>query len=321
MPTQNRVNGKRVTKVAQPASPSPASSATGAGNREDNRGKAFRSGPSRRPKLGQNFLADPGAAEKIVAALGNISQATVLEIGPGRGALTDLLAKQAGQLIGVELDRVLAAQLRMKYAGRSNVEIIEGDILSVDLGALLSSRRGVWGDPAPAPIRRVRVVGNIPYYITSDIVLRLLEYHPQIESIVILLQQEVAERLAAKPGNREYGLLSATTQLYAKVEKLFTLPPGAFVPPPKVHSTAVRLTMAPQGERLRVPEGEFVDFLKLSFAQKRKTLLNNLKSRYPEPILTRALSRAAVRRDVRAEALPLEKAAAIFRHLSEKELS
>ena len=136
--------------------------------------------------------------------------------------------------------------------------------------------------------------------------------------MVLMVQREVAERLAAKPGNSEYGLLSATAQLYSKIENLFTLPPGAFSPPPKVHSSVIRLTMAPQIDSLHVPEEDFIRFLKLSFGQKRKTLWNYLKTEYPQDSLRTALQEAGVKPAVRAEALPLEKKAAIFRALAAK---
>jgi 16S rRNA (adenine1518-N6/adenine1519-N6)-dimethyltransferase len=160
------------------------------------------------------------------------------------------------------------------------------------------------------------VVGNLPYYITSDILLRLFDYRKYFETLVLMVQREVGDRMAAKPGTRDYGLLSATTQLYTKVERLFTLPPGAFNPPPKVHSTVLRLTMAPQLAQLRVPEERFIHFLKLSFGQKRKTLWNNLKLEYDPATLKAALQQAGVKPNVRAEALPLEKSAALFRALS-----
>ena len=235
---------------------------------------------SRKPKLGQHFLASDQAALRIVEALGDISDATVLEIGPGRGAITDLLARTARRLIAVELDRVLSAQLRMKFNMQPNVEIIEGDILTIELDTVFgakpgSLRTGLSFAPDPA-----RVVGNLPYYITSDIVLRLLEYHRYFSTIVIMVQKEVAERLAALPGSRDYGLLSATAQLYGRVEQLFTLPPGAFAPAPKVHSSVIRITIKPRLQSLRVAEAEFIGFLKLCFGQKRKTLWNNLKTRY-----------------------------------------
>jgi len=210
---------------------------------------------------------------------------------------------------------LLSAQLRMKYAPRHNVEIIEGDILAMDLELVLRRRPGPLALMEPPDLQPAQVVGNIPYYITSEILLRLFEYHQAIETVVIMVQREVADRITAKAGNSDYGLLSATTQLYARAEKMFTLPPGAFSPPPKVHSSVVRLTMAPRFEELSVSPEEFVEFLKLSFGQKRKTLLNNLKSRYSAEAVTGALKRSGVRADARAESLPLEKAAAVFRTL------
>ena len=271
-----------------------------------------------RPRLGQHFLTGDANAARIVDALGNISQSTVLEIGPGRGVLTSLLARQTRRLIAIELDRVLAAQLRMKFALFPNVEIIEGDVLAIDFSTLFgpkpgSSRPGLVQTPEPVP-----VVGNLPYYITSDILLRLFEFRQCFSTIVIMVQKEVADRLAATPGSREYGLLSATAQLYARVERLFTLPPGAFSPPPKVHSSVVRLTLSPRIDSLRVDEEGFINFLKLSFGQKRKTLWNNLKTKYAPESLKQALQEAGVKPAMRAETLPLEKSAAIFRALASR---
>jgi 16S rRNA (adenine1518-N6/adenine1519-N6)-dimethyltransferase len=276
--------------------------------------------PQLKPKLGQHFLASDSYALQLVDVLGDVSQNTVVEIGPGRGVLTSLLAKRARRLIAVELDRVLAAQLRLRFGTFPNVEVIEADILSIDFDSLFGpkpglSRPGIEFKPAPA-----RVIGNLPYYITSDILLRLFDYSKYFETLVILVQREVADRIAAKPGSRDYGLLSATAQLHARVEKLFTLPPGAFSPPPKVHSTALRLTMAPRQHELgldgngQIADG-FIDFLKLSFGQKRKTLWNNLKSTYPEPRLRAALSQVRVKPAARAETLSLEESAALFRAL------
>lgn len=270
---------------------------------------------SKKPKLGQNFLVDRGAMQRIVEALGDITQATVMEIGPGKGALTDFLAVRAGRLIAIELDRVLSAQLRMRYARLPNVDVIEADILKTDIGTIVGKRPGPLRDLRPSEPIKARVVGNLPYYITSDILLALFEAHRNIECIVIMVQEEVAERLAAKPGGSEYGLLSATAQLYGKVEKLFSLPPGAFNPPPKVHSGVVRIRIEPQFEALQVDEEEFIEFLKLTFGQKRKTLLNNLRERYGVEPPKKALAAAKVKPDVRAEALSLEKMAGIYRTL------
>ncbi|HTC93868.1 MAG TPA: 16S rRNA (adenine(1518)-N(6)/adenine(1519)-N(6))-dimethyltransferase RsmA [Terriglobales bacterium] len=272
--------------------------------------------------VGQNFLNDPAAARKIVDALGNIRAATVIEVGPGRGVLTDLLARTAGRLIAIELDRVLAAQLRMKYSLQSNVEIIEGDVLTVDFANVIRRKPGPLLNQGPQAradetLARARIIGNLPYYITSDILLHLFRFHTYLETIVIMVQQEVAERIAAKPGSRDYGLLSATAQLYARVEKLFTLPPGAFSPAPKVHSTVLRMTVSPQLAALRVEEAPFIDFLKLIFAQKRKTLFNNLRDRYDNGAVREALQEAKIRPDVRAEALDLKKTAEVFRRLTQ----
>ena len=270
---------------------------------------------TRRPKLGQNFLADTRAAEKIVAALGEISQRVVIEIGPGKGALTSLLAGRAGHLIAIELDRVLGAQLRMKYANRSEVEIVEGDVLAMDFASLMRRERRTSGDIHPGANERAIVVGNLPYYITSPILTHLLRFHEVMTEIVIMVQKEVSERIAARPGSRDYGVLSATAQLYAKVEKLFVLPPGAFSPPPKVDSAVLRLRVQPQLADLKVSGEEFEDYLKLSFGQKRKTLANNLREKYDGETVKRALSAAGVKSDARAEAISLAKAAAVFRNL------
>ena len=280
--------------------------------------------PQHKPKLGQHFLASDSFAQQIVEALGDVSQNTVLEIGPGRGVLTSLLAKRVRRLIAVELDRVLAAQLRLRFGMFSNVEVIEADILSIDFDSLFGPKPGLRRPGIEFKPEPVKVIGNLPYFITSDILLRLFDYSKYFETVVVLVQREVADRIAAEPGSRDYGLLSATAQLYARVEKLFTLPPGAFSPPPKVHSTALRLTMAPRQRELgldvdssvlgSIKDG-FIAFLKLSFGQKRKTLWNNLKSNYPERHLRAALAQAGVKPAARAETLSLEESAALFRAL------
>jgi 16S rRNA (adenine1518-N6/adenine1519-N6)-dimethyltransferase len=276
--------------------------------------------PQIKPKLGQHFLTGPDWAAQIVDALGDLSQSTVLEIGPGRGILTSLLVPRARRVIAVEIDRVLAAQLRLKFGMARNVEILEADILAIDFDSLFGpkpglGRPGIELKPDPA-----KVIGNLPYNITSDILLRLFEYAKYFETVVIMVQREVADRIAAEPGGRDYGLLSATAQLHARVEKLFTLPPGAFSPPPKVHSTVLRLTIAPRQQELDVPGDGFIDFLRSSFAQKRKTLWNNLKTKYDEPRLKHALAAAHVKPSVRAETLSLEQSAAIYRQLRSPEL-
>jgi 16S rRNA (adenine1518-N6/adenine1519-N6)-dimethyltransferase len=256
-------------------------------------------------KLGQNFLVDPGAAAAIAGALGNVGDKTVLEIGPGKGVITGHLAGRARRLIAVELDASLAAALRERYRGTPSVEIVEGDILSVNLASLI------------APGETVEVIGNLPYYITSDILLYLFARHASITRAVVMMQREVADRVAASPGTRDYGLLSATAQLHARVERLLTLPPSAFSPPPEVHSTVLRLTMRPQWLELGVDPDGFVSFLKQCFAQKRKTLANNLRAAGYEPAqIMAALDRAKLDPQARAEAIPLVASATVYKNLS-----
>jgi len=273
----------------------------------------------KKSKLGQNFLADVGAAEQIVDALGDVSNSVVVEIGPGKGALTQVLARRVHRLIAVEVDRMLSTELRFKYRLQPQVEIIEADVLKLDFRTVLNRTIGPLNDLRPLKPSRARVVGNLPYYITSDILLRLFEFHEQFDVIVIMVQREVADRIAARPGTRDYGMLSATAQLYTKVENLFTLPPQAFLPPPKVHSSVLRMTVAPRFAELQIQPTEFIAFLKTAFAMKRKTLLNNLKKDYSEEIIRHSLKEAGVRADVRAEALPLEIMAQLFRKLAVKQ--
>ena len=270
---------------------------------------------TKKPKLGQNFLADASGALRIVEGLGDISEATVVEIGPGKAAITDLLARRAKRLIAIEIDKVLAAQLRLRYSRLEHVEILEADILAVELKTVLTQRIGPLRDLRPTKADKVRVIGNLPYYITSDILLRLFAAHEMIDCAVIMVQKEVADRIAAKPGTRDYGLLSATAQLYTRVEKLFTLPPGAFHPPPEVHSTVLRLQMEPRIEELQVDEKGFDAFLKRIFGQKRKTLFNNLRESYDAERSRAAMKAAGLKPDVRAEAVSLEKTAALYREL------
>ena len=268
--------------------------------------------PAKRPKLGQNFLVSPTAQAAIADALGDLAHRTVVEIGPGRGAITAILAARAQRLIAVELDRELAPRLREQFADR--VTILEQDILATHLGALRAP-----GD------EKLLVVGNLPYYITSDILLHLFAAHQHIERAVVMIQREVADRVAASPGTRDYGLLSATTQLYARVEKLFTLPPGAFSPPPQVHSTVLRLTMAPRFEELGLapapaeadPVAAFTAFLRIGFAQKRKMLARNLRTAgYDAERIETAFADCGIPVQARAEQVELPAMACLFRRLT-----
>jgi 16S rRNA (adenine1518-N6/adenine1519-N6)-dimethyltransferase len=268
-------------------------------------------------KLGQNFLRDQAAIRKIVDALGDVGKTLVVEIGPGEGVITKPLSECAGRVVAIELDRILAAKLRLHFARVPNVEILEANVLNVDFNGVIQGHlRGVTDRNPGAEVRRAKLIGNLPYYITSDILLRLFDQHRHFSEFVIMVQKEVADRLAADPGSRDYGLLTATAQLYCDIHSLFTLPPEAFAPPPKVHSTVLRLSVNPKCEQLglRGKESDFFAFLKLSFGQKRKTLANNLKPKYPRII--EEMKRLSLRPDARAEALSLQELAAVFTAVS-----
>jgi 16S rRNA (adenine1518-N6/adenine1519-N6)-dimethyltransferase len=259
----------------------------------------------KKPRLGQNFLVDADAGRRVVAALGNIAQDAVLEIGPGRGAITRLLARAAGNLILIEYDPALASALTTEFAAAPNLQVRHADILTLDLAALAQGQG-----------RKLAIIGNLPFYITSDILLHLVEHHAAIDRAVLMVQREVAERVAALPGTSDYGVLSATMQLYGTVELLFTLPPSAFAPPPEVHSSVFRFYVQPRFEELDIIPEEFIPFMRAGFAQKRKTWANNLRSAgYNAPAIAAALAAAGVDANVRAEAVDLPHMASVFRAL------
>jgi len=265
-------------------------------------------------RLGQNFLRDPQAVQRIVAALGDLSSRTVVEIGPGKGAITAALAAKAKRLIAIELDRELAWTLQERFSpekGHANVIICRQDVLEFDFAAAAAQETNAgFGQP-------LLVVGNLPYYITSPILLRLAANAAALERAILMVQREVADRVAAKPGSRDYGLLSVTLQLYGSVEPLFTLPPEAFSPPPEVHSTVFRWNFAPRFVELGVEEQPFIAFLKQVFAQKRKTLSNNLRAAgFDQEKIARAYEAAGLSAQVRAEAIAVEQLAGLWRTLA-----
>jgi 16S rRNA (adenine1518-N6/adenine1519-N6)-dimethyltransferase len=261
-----------------------------------------------KPKLGQNFLADPQAAGRIAAAFGDLAARTVVEIGPGRGAITGALAARAAHVLAVELDPELAAELRTRFAPE-RVTIIEQDVLDFDFAATASTAG-----------ERLCIAGNLPYYITSQILLKLAASHKALETAVLMVQREVTDRVTAQPGSREFGLLSVTMQMYGPVEPLFTLPPGAFSPPPEVYSTVFRWRFASRFAELGVEEKGFLRFARQAFAQKRKTLANNLRAAGIAPDATAAaMEKAQIDPRARAESLPLETMAALWRSLAERQ--
>ncbi len=257
-----------------------------------------------RSRLGQNFLHDAAAIQRIVAALGDCAHRLVVEIGPGRGAITRLLAARARQVLAIELDPVLAAQLRETFPPE-RVTVVPIDVLDFDFAAT-----------AAGAGERLIVVGNLPYYITSPILLKLAANAAALDSAVLMVQREVADRVVAAPGSRDYGLLSVTVQLHGPVQPLFTLPPAAFSPPPEVHSTVFRWRFEPRFQALGIEPEPFFVFLRQAFAQKRKTLANNLRAAgYPASQVQTALSIAAISPATRAEALSIETFADLWKSL------
>jgi len=226
---------------------------------------------ARRPPLGQHFLHDEGVLARIAAAVGVGPGDHVVEIGPGEGVLTRHLLATGARVTAIEVDPRLAPGLRETFSGEPRFELIHADVLKVDLAALVS------GGPAA-------LAGNLPYYITSPIVRRTLALGQAITRAVFLVQQEVAERICAGPGSRDYGYLSALCRLSSKPETLFRVRPGSFRPPPRVESAVIRLTPRPG----QPPEPELLEFLEAAFRQPRKTLLNNLSSLYPRELLARS---------------------------------
>jgi len=265
-----------------------------------------------KPKLGQNFLVDSEAIQRIAASIGDLTGRTVVEIGPGRGAITAALAARAARVLAVELDPLLAAGLHVEFLldASARVTVINEDALRFDFAAA-----------SAAAGERLLVVGNLPYGITSQILLKLAASHAALDRAVLMVQREVAERIVAPPGSRNYGLLSLTVQMYGPAQQLFTLPPEAFSPPPDVYSTVFRWRFAPRFEELGVEEATFLRFVRQCFAQKRKTLANNLRAAgvLPER-LAAALSQAAISPQARAEALSIESLAALWRCLEANRL-
>ena len=260
---------------------------------------------NKKPKLGQNFLVDENACLHIAEALGDASTRTVVEIGPGHGAITELLAARCRRLHCIEFDPALARELAFRFRNDTHVTVHHADILTTDLKTLL-------GDAAS-----LDVVGNLPYYITSDILLHLFGAAREgaLGRAVVMMQREVAERIAAGPGSSEYGALSAITQMHARVTNLFTLPPSAFSPPPDVYSTVLRMEFAPRFVESGVEFEGFNRFLRGSFAQKRKTLANNLRAAGYSPAELTAAWPEAIELQARSEAVGLEAMAELYRGL------
>jgi 16S rRNA (adenine1518-N6/adenine1519-N6)-dimethyltransferase len=259
-----------------------------------------------RPKLGQHFLRDRRFQRRIVATLTIQPNDLVCEIGAGRGAMTELLAARARQVVAIELDRDLALKLQQKFANKPGIEVLEADVLLTDLGTLCRRYQ----------VEQCYVFGNLPYYITSPILHHLLDSAEWIQGMGLVVQREVADRLIALPGSRHYGYLTVLTHLHTKPHLEFGIPPGAFSPLPKVDSALVTFQMKPESLR-PAKEGRLalLEFVKLCFTHKRKNLLNNLAPVHSRPRVETELRALGLPLTVRAEQLALEDFEALLARL------
>ena len=260
-------------------------------------------------KYGQNFLIDPHVLDKIVAAAGITEEDFVVEIGPGIGTLTQYLAYGARKVCAVEIDRNLIPILSDTLEGWDNVTVINQDILKLDLTALAEERNG--GRP-------VKIVANLPYYITTPIIMGLFEQHVPVESITVMVQKEVADRMKAGPGSKDYGALSLAVQYYAEPYLAANVPPNCFIPRPQVGSAVIRL----DGRKNKISvadEALMFRLIRASFQQRRKTLLNGLRNDKTLPFrkeeLEEALEGCGLPAGIRGEALTLEQFAALTAQL------
>ncbi|MBO8164865.1 MAG: 16S rRNA (adenine(1518)-N(6)/adenine(1519)-N(6))-dimethyltransferase RsmA [Brevibacillus sp.] len=225
-------------------------------------------GFSFKKSLGQNFLIDPNILHNIVAVAELTKDKAALEIGPGIGALTEQLCRTAGQVLAIEIDQRLLPILSDSLAVYDNVQVVHGDVLKLDVKRLMAEYLPAYD--------KVSVVANLPYYVTSPILMKLLEERLPLEHIVVMIQKEVAERIAAGPGSKDYGSLSVAVQFYAVAEVAMTVPASVFIPRPHVDSAVLKLTMRDRPAVEVADEGLFFRVVRASFGQRRKTLYNNL---------------------------------------------
>ena len=259
----------------------------------------------RRPRLGQHFLVAQRYRERIIAALEFKRSDCWVEIGAGRGEMSVLLAERVHRLVAVELDPRLMPELRERLQSFSTAQVLQADILRVDLCALANEA----GTP-------LKIFGNLPFYITTPILKHLFRATRSIAEATVLVQREVAERLAAHPSTSAYGSLSVLTQFHSAPQILFDIPPGAFRPVPDVSSALVRLRMPGVGATLDLQDPErFLRFTASCFASKRKTLFNNLRSRFGQRRIEEALKRLPLSARVRAEELGVVELAALWQLL------
>lgn len=257
-------------------------------------------------KFGQNFLIDTHVLDKIIASAEITKDDFVLEIGPGIGTMTQYLAQAAGKVAAVEIDKALIPILGDTLSAYDNVMIINEDVLKVDIQKLVEEENG--GRP-------VKVVANLPYYITTPIIMGLFEKHVPIESITVMVQKEVADRMQVGPGTKDYGALSLAVQYYASPYIVANVPPNCFMPRPKVGSAVIRLTRHQNPPVQAKDEKLMFRIIRASFNQRRKTLANGLKNsqelQFTKEQVEQAITECGLPLNIRGEALTLEQFAAL----------
>lgn len=256
---------------------------------------------SAKKKFGQNFLIDGGVLEGIVEAAGVTDKDCVLEIGPGIGTLTQYLAEAAGRVVAVEIDKTLLPVLADTLSEYDNVTVINEDVLKVDIDRIIKE----YNEGRP-----IKVVANLPYYITTPIIMKLFESGALIESITVMVQKEVADRMAAGPGNKDYGSLSLAVGFYAEANTVIDVPPSSFIPQPNVGSAVVKLTKYPEPKVKVKDSGYLFEIIRTSFNQRRKTLSNSLSNNPSLGVsrdkVTAALVKMGINEKARGETLTLE---------------
>lgn len=248
--------------------------------------------------LGQNFLIDQTVLDSAIDASGIDEGYGVIEVGPGIGTLTAELSKKAGKVVAIELDRSIAEYLKKAFVAYDNVEIVQGDALKIDLKEIIEEKmQGL----------KVVVIANLPYYITTPLIMKFLEDDLPLESITVLIQKEVAERIVADAGTKEYGAISVAVQYYSSPEIIRTVPPESFMPPPKVTSAIIKMDIKNHTKPEVSNEKRMFRVVKAAFGQRRKTLVNALSSGFdvPKEELTRIVTDVTGSEKIRGEQLDL----------------